>query len=92
MIAAIVADARDLVEDEQLNERGFWAELDHPDVGRRRYPGNAVRLDVTPVSYRRTAPTLGQHNDEILGGELGLSVSELAALRAGGVITELPPD
>ena len=92
VIAAIVADARDLVEDEQLNERGFWAELDHPDVGWRRYPGNAVRLDVTPVTYRRTAPTLGQHNDEILGGELGLSGSELAALRAGGVITELPPD
>ena len=37
VIAMVVADARDLVEDEQLAARAFWAELDHPDVGLRRY-------------------------------------------------------
>ena len=92
VIAAVVSDARDLVEDEQLAERAFWAELDHPDVGLRRYPGNAIRLDLTPVSYRRPTPTLGQHNDEVLGGELGCSAEELAVLRADGVITEVPPE
>jgi len=91
VIAAIVSDARDLVEDEQLAERGFWAELDHPDVGLRRYPGNGIRLDLTPVTFRRTAPTLGQHNDEVLGGLLGRDAEELAALRADGVIAEVPP-
>jgi len=92
VIATVVADARDLVEDEQLNDRGFWAELDHPEVGRRRYPGNAIRLDLTPVTYRRSAPTLGQHNDEILGGALGLTDLELSVLQADGVITEAPPE
>lgn len=92
VIAAGVADARDLVEDEQLAARGFWAELDHPDVGLRRYPGNAIRLGLTPVTFRRGTPTLGQHNDEVLGGLLGCSADELASLRADHVITELPPE
>ena len=92
VIAAGVADARDLVEDEQLAARGFWADLDHPEVGVRRYPGNAVRLGLTPVTFRRSAPTLGQHNDDVLGGLLGCSADELASLRASGVITELPPE
>ena len=92
VIAMVVADARDLVEDEQLAARAFWAELDHPDVGLRRYPGNAIRLELTPVTFRRPTPTLGQHNDEVLGGMLGCSVAELAALRADGVIAEVPSD
>ena len=92
VIAMVVADARDLVEDEQLAARAFWAELDHPDVWLRRYPGNAIRLELTPVTFRRPTPTLGQHNDEVLGGMLGCSVAELAALRADGVIAEVPPD
>lgn len=91
VIATVVADARDLVEDKQLAERGFWAELPHPDVGLRRYPGNAIRFELTPVTYRRTAPTLGQHNDEILGGLLGRDSEELTVLRRDGVIGEVPP-
>jgi len=91
VIAAVVSDARDLVEDEQLTQRGFWAELDHPDVGLRRYPGNGIRLELTPVTYRRTAPTLGQHNDEVICGLLGKDAEELAVLRKEGVISEAPP-
>ena len=91
VIAAVVADARDLVEDDQLAARAFWAELDHPDVGPRRYPGNPIRMGLTPISYRLGTPTLGEHNDEVIGGLLGLSEDELAVLRADGVIAELPP-
>ena len=91
IIAAVVSDARDLVEDRQLAERDFWAELPHPDVGLRRYPGNGIRLELTPVTYRRTAPTLGQHNDEILGGLLGTDREALEILRRDGVIGEIPP-
>ena len=91
VIAVQVSDGRDLVEDPQLEARAFWAELDHPDVGLRRYPGNPIRLSETPVTYRFAAPCLGQHNEEILGGLLGMSGAELAELRAAGVIVEEPP-
>ena len=91
VIATVVADARDLVEDRQLAEREFWAELSHPDVGLRRYPGNAIRFELTPVTYRRSAPTLGQHNDEILGDLLGRDSEALGVLRKDGVIGEVPP-
>ncbi|MFN0145394.1 MAG: CaiB/BaiF CoA transferase family protein [Dehalococcoidia bacterium] len=89
--AVAVSDARDLVEDPHLAARGFWARQDHPEVGPRLYPGNAIRLSETPVQYRRPAPTLGQHNDEILHGELGVSRVELTRLREGGFIAEVPP-
>jgi benzylsuccinate CoA-transferase BbsF subunit len=92
VIAAVVADARDLVEDPHLSARGFWARLDHPDAGLRMYPGNAIRLSATPVRHRLPAPALGEHNDEILGGELGFSAAELAVMRERGVIVEAPSD
>lgn len=46
---------------------------------------NPVRLSATPASYRRGPPTLGQHTEEVLGS-LGLSATEMAGLRARGVI------
>ena len=60
-------------------------------MGLRRYPGNAIRFELTPVTYRRSAPTLGQHNDEILGDLLGRDSEALGVLRKDGVIGEVPP-
>jgi crotonobetainyl-CoA:carnitine CoA-transferase CaiB-like acyl-CoA transferase len=91
VIAAPVVDAERLVGDPQLAHDGFWVELEHPEVGRRRYPGMALRFSATPCTFRRPAPCLGQHNAEVLGGELGLSEVEIAELRAAGVIADRPP-
>src|SRR5262249_1928010 len=72
-----------------LEARGYYQALDHPASGTRRYPVWPLRCSFGPVPhYRSPAPTLGQHNDEILSGELGLSPTEIQRLRDLGVIGE----
>jgi len=91
-IAAVaVFDAQELVESEHLAARGFYLPITHPDAGTFVFPGFPAHLSATPASCRRPAPGLGEHNREVLGGELGLSDDELAALEAAGVIASEPP-
>ena len=47
--------------------------------------GNPIRIDGTRGSPRMSPPALGEHTDEILG-ELGFDRSQIAALRADGVV------
>ncbi len=71
-----------------LDVRGFYEEFDHAVTGRHRYPGWPLRITPGPARHHRFgAPTLGQHNNEILGG-LGLSSDDLDALRRDHVIGE----
>jgi crotonobetainyl-CoA:carnitine CoA-transferase CaiB-like acyl-CoA transferase len=65
---------------EQLDVRGFYQDLDHPISGRHRFPGWPFRISPGPTHQHRTAaPTLGQHNAEVLR-ELGLSDARLTEL------------
>jgi crotonobetainyl-CoA:carnitine CoA-transferase CaiB-like acyl-CoA transferase len=91
VIATVVSDARDLVEDPHLADRGFWARLSHPDAGTHPTPGTAFRFSRTPVTYRRPAPGLGEHNREVLVGLLGVTPKECADLERRGVIVDQPP-
>jgi crotonobetainyl-CoA:carnitine CoA-transferase CaiB-like acyl-CoA transferase len=74
----------DLVADPQLAARGYFIQFDHPVAGRLTYPGAPIRMSESPFAIRRPAPTLGQHNAEVLG-ELGYGASDLAVLSASGV-------
>jgi crotonobetainyl-CoA:carnitine CoA-transferase CaiB-like acyl-CoA transferase len=86
--AAPAVDGRYLHFDEQLAARGFFEEVEHPFVGRYGTPGLPFRLASVERWFDRAAPTLGQHNDEVLGGLLGLDEEEWTRLRASGVIGE----
>ena len=57
----------DISASPQLHERGYFVEFPHPSVGTLRYPGAPFQMSETPRQQVRAAPTLGQHNDEILG-------------------------
>jgi crotonobetainyl-CoA:carnitine CoA-transferase CaiB-like acyl-CoA transferase len=73
---------------DQLAARGFYTDLEHPLTGRMKFPGWPFRITPGPTRHHRSpSPTLGQHNDEVLGG-LGISDSRLAELRADRVIGE----
>ena len=90
--AGHVTDARDAAGSPQLAYRGFAEVEEHPVTGTHPIPmvpfRFATRRDRSWM--HRPSPTLGEHNDEILGGELGLSAGELASLRESAVIGERP--
>ncbi len=80
-----------VVPNEQLAARGFFNEVAHPFTGLTRYPGYPTCFSAwDPADCRTPAPTLGQHNDEILGDELGVSDAERERLREAGVIGTRP--
>jgi crotonobetainyl-CoA:carnitine CoA-transferase CaiB-like acyl-CoA transferase len=70
---------------EQVKERGFFEEIDHPVAGRRSFPGGPARFGGQWPPPRR-APLLGEHTAEILTGELGYSATDLTTLAEIGVI------
>ncbi len=76
----------DIAADPHYAARGDIVTVDDPTIGPVKQPAVYPRLSATPGAIRRGAPKLGEHNDEIFGGLLGLSAGELAALRADGVI------
>jgi crotonobetainyl-CoA:carnitine CoA-transferase CaiB-like acyl-CoA transferase len=66
----------DLVSDEHLWQRGFYAHV--TDSKQRSVPivGAPWRMSVTPTAIAHAAPLLGEHNDYVLGELLGLSAGE----------------
>ncbi len=66
--------------------RGMVQSVDHPAAGTLKTLGIPFTLNGTPATIRRPPPTLGQHTDEVLREELGMSAERIAALRAEKVI------
>ena len=58
----------------------------HPTAGDLKMVGIPFRFSGTPAKIRRAPPLLGQHTEEVLGAELGLSAERIAQLRAEKVI------
>jgi benzylsuccinate CoA-transferase BbsF subunit len=83
--AGVVQDARDLAKDPQLKNRGFFLELDHPELGKTISDASPIRLSDSPPRYR-PASLLAQDNEYVYGGLLGLSQGEIEGLKERGVI------
>jgi crotonobetainyl-CoA:carnitine CoA-transferase CaiB-like acyl-CoA transferase len=86
VLATAVNTPEDVLKDPHFRARGFFVEVTHPNAGRVTQPGAPFRMAGTPWRIRRCAPRLGEHNEEIYGGMLGLSREELSVLREQGVI------
>jgi crotonobetainyl-CoA:carnitine CoA-transferase CaiB-like acyl-CoA transferase len=77
---APILNIEDFYNSPHTKAREFFVEVDHPEAGKADYPGPPYKWSVTPPRIQRPAPCLGQHNEEIYCGELGLSKQELEAL------------
>ena len=65
---ARINNIKEAYEDPQVLHRNMLVEADHPTAGRYAMPGNPVKLGDEVFG---PAPTLGQHNEEVLAEVLG---------------------
>ena len=70
----------------QLAARGFFQEIEHPRAGVLPYPTAPYRYSGGGWEFRRPAPLLGEHNDELFCRLLGRSRAELAELGRLGIV------
>jgi CoA:oxalate CoA-transferase len=83
---APVREVDEVMHDRHMHERGFLDDIEHDEIGRITVPTSPLRFHGADRRKTTPSPKLGQHNDEIYGDWLGLSASEIAELKAGGVI------
>ncbi|MFC2060289.1 CaiB/BaiF CoA transferase family protein [Chloroflexota bacterium] len=76
----------EFIKDPHTQAREFVTEIEHPVIGKYRYLESPYKLSETPCQIRRSAPLLGQHNEEIYCQEIGYSKEELMRLKTEGVI------
>jgi crotonobetainyl-CoA:carnitine CoA-transferase CaiB-like acyl-CoA transferase len=82
-----VSSPRDIMEHPQLEARDYWQNLEHANLGTTlRYPSRFCLLSETPCELRRSAPLIGEHNEEVYQKELGFSREELITLKQAGII------
>ena len=84
--ASMVQNAEDMVNCRHLEARNMWTEFEDPVGGRFIVPSNPVKLSRISQRPPRRPPLVGEHNEEVLCGLLGLNQRELEDIRAEGAI------
>lgn len=84
--SAPVRDLREVMNDPHMHERGMLERIRHPELGDIVVPTSPLRFHGAGRIETTPSPRLGQHNDEVYGGWLGLGAEEIARLKREGVI------
>ena len=84
--AGVVQRSSDLLRDPQLEHRRFFHYMDHPEMGHIPYTGHQFRISGYDSGPRTPAPLLGQHNEDILRGLLGMTDDEIAEAVLAGAL------
>ena len=83
---SLVYTMEDAFADPHYAERRNIVEVQHPDFGTVRIPGIVPKLSKTPGEIKWAGPPMGAYNDEVYKELLGLSDSDIAGLKEGGII------
>jgi crotonobetainyl-CoA:carnitine CoA-transferase CaiB-like acyl-CoA transferase len=83
-----INELSDVFDDPQVKAREMVIEMDHPATDGRpaKLIASPIKMSGTPVSYRQSPPTLGQHTEELLGEYLGMDSASVEDLRSRGVV------
>ena len=81
-----VYTAEQVLKDRQMAARGFFVEVEHPEVGKLKYPGVPYLFSDIKREAPEAAPLLGQHNEEIYCTRLGYSKQNLVKMEEAGII------
>jgi formyl-CoA transferase len=75
-----------VASDSQLLSRDMIVEVDQPVSGKVKLTGSVYKMSKTPGDRRKIIPAVGEHNEEIYGGLLGIDAQEMQKLKEEGVI------
>jgi formyl-CoA transferase len=81
-----INNLQEVFANEQVIARGIEMHVPHPTAGTMKLVASPMRLSKTPVEVRMPPPLLGQHTDEVLRDELGMSASQINELHQRGII------
>ena len=71
--AGVVSDFEDLWNDPQLRDRRHFLPVPHREIGEHNVDAFSFKLSKTPAEVRLGAPCLGEHNQHVCTGLLGMS-------------------
>jgi CoA:oxalate CoA-transferase len=75
-----------VADDPQLLSREMIVEVEQPVSGKVKLSGSVYKMSKTPGDRRKPIPAVGEHNEEIYGGLLGIDAQEIQKLRQEGII------
>ncbi|MEM6438944.1 MAG: CoA transferase [Pseudomonadota bacterium] len=84
--AGLIYTAEDMIQDPHFKAREAIVEVPHPDFGPMRMQNVAPRLSRTPGKVRHVGPALGEHNEDVLKGLLGMQDEVLADYAERGIV------
>jgi formyl-CoA transferase len=84
--SGLIYRAPEMLEDPHFQAREAIVSVPHPDFGELKMQNVAPKLSRTPGRVRSPSPALGQHNDEVYRGLLGMNADRYAQLKGAKVI------
>ena len=84
--AGLVGNNRQLLQDPHLNARGFFVEIEEPDLGPKVYDGQAIRMDRMDPSAWTPCERLGEHSIRIFDELLGWDPAAIESLEQRGIM------
>jgi crotonobetainyl-CoA:carnitine CoA-transferase CaiB-like acyl-CoA transferase len=82
-----VTDADDILGDPNLDQKGFWQDMEYPEYETKiTFPRAPFRINDEYISVSRSAPFKGEHNNEVYQELLGIAPADLDELRSRGIL------